>query len=122
MSALLLSAFKALGPGPTRREIATVASALRESGDEGVGRLLNDEENPQEWDRCCAIADEAGAYGFVALDLALACHNPRAFSACQGEDEHPVSTGGDLDAGRPAARARTAFRQERGAEEGSTSA
>jgi hypothetical protein len=41
MSALLLSAFKALGPGPTRREIATVASALRESGDEDVGRLLN---------------------------------------------------------------------------------
>lgn len=89
MSALLPNAFKALGPAPTRREIATVASALRESGDEDVGRLLNYEENPQGWDRCCAIADEAGAHGFVALDLAVAFHNPRWFARLvRGEDEH----------------------------------
>jgi hypothetical protein len=67
VSARLLNAFKALGPGPTRREIATVASALRESGDEQVGRLLNFEEHPQDWDRCCAIADVAGAYALSRL-------------------------------------------------------
>jgi hypothetical protein len=89
VSARLLNAFKALGPGPTRREIATVASALRESGDEQVGRLLNYEEHPQDWDRCCAIADEAGAYAFVALDLAVAFHNPEWFAGLvRGEDEH----------------------------------
>jgi hypothetical protein len=40
LSALLFNAFKALGPGPQRREIATVAKALRESGDEEVQALL----------------------------------------------------------------------------------
>ena len=89
MSALLLNAFKALGPGPTRREVAQVASALRESGDEEVGRLLDWEEHPQDWDRCCAIADEAGAFGFVALDMALAYYNPAAFAELvRGKDEH----------------------------------
>ena len=53
------------------------ATALRESGDEEVGPLLDYENNPELWDRCKAIADEAGAYGFVALDLAVALHNPR---------------------------------------------
>lgn len=80
MSALLLNAFKALGPAATRREIALVATALRDSGDEDGGPLLDHESNPEGWGRCCAIADEAGAYGFVALDLAVAFHNPRAFA------------------------------------------
>ena len=81
MSALLFNAFRALGPGPTRREVAQVAGALRESGDgEEVWRLLNYEENPGDWDRCCEIADEAGASGFVALDLAVAFHNPAYFA------------------------------------------
>lgn len=71
MSALLLNAFKALGPAATRREIALVATALRDSGDEDGGPLLDHESNPEGWGRCCAIADEAGAYGFVALDLAV---------------------------------------------------
>jgi hypothetical protein len=56
-------------------------TALRDSGDaEEVGRLLDYSEDAKDWDRCCEIADEAGAYGFVALDLALAFHNPRAFA------------------------------------------
>lgn len=81
MSALLLNAFGALGPGPTRREVALVATALRESGEaDEVGRLLNYEENPGDWDRCCEIVDEAGASGFVALDLAVALHNPGYFA------------------------------------------
>jgi len=29
------------------------------------------------WDRCVAIGDEAGAGGFVALDLVMAYQNPR---------------------------------------------
>jgi hypothetical protein len=79
VSALLFNAFRALGPAAKRREVAQVAAALRVSGDEGVARLLNYEDDQEAWDRCVAIADEAGAYGFVALDLALAYHNPRAF-------------------------------------------
>jgi hypothetical protein len=89
VSALLFNAFRALGPGAPRREIATVARALRESGDQEVGPLLNYEENPELWDRSCAIADDAGAFGFVALDLAVAFHNPEWFAGLvRGEDEH----------------------------------
>jgi hypothetical protein len=80
VNSLLFNAFKALGPAANRREIALVAVALRDSGDGEVGRFLNYEENPEGWDRCCAMADEAGAYGFVALDLALAFHNPEGFA------------------------------------------
>jgi hypothetical protein len=84
MSALLLNTFKAFGPGASRREVAQVAAALRESGDEDMGRLLNYEENQRDWDRCCAIADDAGAYAFVALDLAVAFHNPEWFAGLSG--------------------------------------
>lgn len=76
MSALLFNAFRALGPGPTRPEVALVAKALRESGDVAVGPLLDFENHPELWDRCSEMADEAGAYGFVQLDLAVAFHNP----------------------------------------------
>jgi hypothetical protein len=61
VSALLFNAFRALGPGPTRPE---------------VGPLLDFENHPELWDRCSEMADEAGAYGFVQLDLAVAFHNP----------------------------------------------
>ena len=80
MSALLLNAFRVLGPGPSRREIALMAEALRESGDVEVGPLLDYANNRDLWERCNALADEAGAYGFVALDLVLAFHNPEAFA------------------------------------------
>ena len=55
-----------------------MAAALRESGDQEVGPLLNYKENPELWDQCVEIADQAGAFGFVALDLAVAFHNPAA--------------------------------------------
>ena len=57
-----------------------MAKALRESGDVEVGPLLDYANNRDLWERCIALADEAGAYGFVALDLALAFHNPEAFA------------------------------------------
>jgi hypothetical protein len=77
VSALLFNAFRALGPAASWREIATVAAALRESGDEETGRLLDYSRNNKEnWDRCVAMAEEAGAHGFIALDLAIAVHNP----------------------------------------------
>jgi hypothetical protein len=91
VSALLFNAFRALGPGPSSREIALVAAALRESGEEEVGRLLDYAKHPDAWERCVAIADEAGAYAFVALDLAVAFHNPGYFARYL-KREHP-STG-----------------------------
>ena len=87
MSELLFNAFRALGPGPSRREVARVAQALRESGDREVGYLLDYAHNPEFWARCTAIADEAGAFGFLALDLALAYHNPANFAALIAEPE-----------------------------------
>jgi hypothetical protein len=87
VSALLLNAFRALGPSPSWREVAGVADALHASGDRGIERLLS----PQGRDRCCELADEAGANGFVALDLAVAFHNPGYFARYL-EREHP-STG-----------------------------
>lgn len=77
MSGLLFNAFRALGPAATWGEIATVAGALRDSGDVEVGRLL---DNPEDWERCVELAEEAGANGFVALDLAIAFRNPRAIA------------------------------------------
>lgn len=35
---------------------------------------------------CVAIADGAGAYGFVALDLAVAYHDPAAFAELVGDE------------------------------------
>ena len=67
--------------------MARVALALRESGDEEVGRLLDYENNRELWARCNAIADEAGAGGFVALDLALAFHNPANFATLMADPE-----------------------------------
>jgi hypothetical protein len=97
MSALLLNAFKALGPAASRREIALVAAALRKSGDEEVGRLLDYANHPEAWDRCVAMADEAGAYAFVALDLAVAFHNP-GYYARYLKHEQPSTGVGGLDA------------------------
>jgi hypothetical protein len=87
VSSLLLNAFRALGPAATRREIAQVAEALRESGDVEVGPLLDYENHPEMWDRCEEMADEAGAFGFVALDLALAFHNPSHFASLIAEPD-----------------------------------
>jgi hypothetical protein len=64
-----------------------VADALRESGNEEVGPPLDYANNPAGWDRCVAIADEAGAFGFVALDLAVAYHSPAACAELVGDNE-----------------------------------
>jgi hypothetical protein len=98
VTAVLFNALRALGPAAERREIATVAVALRESGDQDVGRLLNYEGTSENWDRCCAIADHPGAHGFVALDLAVAFHTPAAFAELverEGERFHPPCEGND---------------------------
>jgi hypothetical protein len=87
VSGLLFNAFKALGPAATRREIALVAVALRDSGYEEADALLW----AAELDPLYAIADQAGAYGFVALDLVMAYRNPRAFDRLV--DAQQLSTG-----------------------------
>ena len=73
MSALLLNAFRALGPGPTRREIAQVAAALRDSGDEEALALFQPPGGEYFDHEACAavaeIADQAGVGGLVALNL-----------------------------------------------------
>jgi hypothetical protein len=78
VSGLLFNAFKALGPGATKREVTLVANALRDTGDAEVRELLWPPD-PEGWDRLDAIADEAGANRFVVLDLATAFQNPGAF-------------------------------------------
>jgi hypothetical protein len=52
-----------------------------------VGPLLDYENHPELWDRCEEMADEAGAFGFVALDLALAFHNPSHFASLIAEPD-----------------------------------
>ena len=64
MSELLEGAFRALGPGPTRRELELVADVLRESGDrEALDMLAGDPEAVAQ------LADANGSHGLVALDL-----------------------------------------------------
>lgn len=75
MSDLVFAAFQALGMGPSKREIALVAKAIRESEDEEVLALFRAGSEPEPvFDRvaCAAvteIAERAGAGGLVALDL-----------------------------------------------------
>jgi hypothetical protein len=87
VSALLFNAFRALGPGPTRREVAMVAKALRESGDEEVGPMLDYEHEPELYKACEEMAEQASSYGIVALDLALAFHNPEGFAKLIAEPD-----------------------------------
>jgi hypothetical protein len=61
VSALLFDALRALGPPATRREIATLAEALRKTGDEEVQALLGAWPGRESWDWLVAIAAEAGA-------------------------------------------------------------
>ena len=70
---LLSRAFAALGPGATAREIELVADTLRTAGDDHVlGMLETAAEDWRAFEALCQIAEEAGASGFVALDLATA--------------------------------------------------
>jgi hypothetical protein len=50
------------------------------SGDGEVGPMLDYENNPDLWKRTDELAEEAGSSGFVALDLAVAFHNPEVFA------------------------------------------
>jgi hypothetical protein len=75
MSELVFSAFQALGMGPSKREIALVAKAIRESDDEEALALFRVGSEPEpvfDHVACAAvteIAERAGAGGLVALDL-----------------------------------------------------
>ena len=73
MSELLTKAFRALGADANAREIELVADTLRTAGDEHVlGMLEKAAEDWRAFEALCQIAEEAGASGFVALDLATA--------------------------------------------------
>lgn len=116
MSALLFNAFRALGPGPTRREIATVAEALGESGDEEALALFQP-PGGEYFDReaCAAVikvAEEAGAGPFVGLDLYTEVIRPgwRPFpSSCSMTTQR----GRRVADGVARADGRMAWRQER---------
>ena len=64
MSDLVFTAFQALGPAATRREVALVAKALRERGDEEVLGLFGAGTEPEpdaafDHDACAAVAEIA---------------------------------------------------------------
>jgi hypothetical protein len=76
LSELLARALRALGPGAKRDEIALVARALRDSGDEETLALFGlPQEGPElAFDRAALgrveeLAEAVGASPFVALDL-----------------------------------------------------
>ncbi len=69
MSELLLAAFKALGPGPSRRELGLVADAVRDSGDREALALWDGPDYGPGYKRLVELAEQAGAGGFVVLDL-----------------------------------------------------
>jgi hypothetical protein len=87
VSALLFNAFRALGSAATAQEIASVAGTLRRSGDDEIGVLLDYVGRGEAWEHCLIMAEEAGAYGFVALDLAVAYHNPSHFARYVDHEE-----------------------------------
>jgi hypothetical protein len=83
VSELVSAALRALGPGPTGRELEQVAAALRYSDDELVARLFDEPDYGPAYDRLSEIAVEGGAGGFVALDLYVEIVNPGALG-CRG--------------------------------------
>jgi hypothetical protein len=78
---LAVAAFEALGPGPTRRELALVARTLRDSNDEETLALFSEPEAYGDgYRRLVELAEKAGASGFVALDLYVEVANPGAIA------------------------------------------
>jgi hypothetical protein len=74
VSKLVFAAFEALGMAATKRDVARVAKALRETGDADVIALFGepDPDGPFDREACAAVAEiavRAGAGGLVALDL-----------------------------------------------------
>jgi hypothetical protein len=86
VSNLVEAAFEALGSGPTGRELVLVAAALRESGDELVAALFDEQAYGPGFDRLGEIAERARAGGFVALDLYVEIVNPGALAEARGID------------------------------------
>ena len=94
MTRLVHQAFKVLAADSSRADIAVVARALRESGDPEVLALFGTGREPipdapidrEALDAVTAIAAEAGASGFVALDLYTEMIRP-------GWTPFPVRTG-----------------------------
>jgi hypothetical protein len=84
---LVRLAFRALGDGPTWRELELVADAIRESGDEPALALF---EGWGTFDALVAVAEEAGAGGLVALDLLTEVSNP---GWCEGRGCWPRLSG-----------------------------
>ena len=78
MTALLQRALEALGPGASPQEVELVADTLRSARDKDVLRALQTAaEDLRAFDALCLVAEEAGASGFVALDLATAVGGDR---------------------------------------------
>jgi hypothetical protein len=77
---LLHAAFHALGPAATRREVALVAQALRESGDDATLAMFRPLDGAYFDRESCAavteVAERAGAGGFVGLDVYTAVIRP----------------------------------------------
>lgn len=82
MSALAFAAFRALGMGPSGRELALVAAALSDSNDEETLALFFERETYGDGYRQLAdIAERAGAGRLVALDLYVEVLNRGALAA-----------------------------------------
>jgi hypothetical protein len=96
VSALLFNAFKALGMGPSRRELGLVATAIRESGDEEALALWGDNYGPR-YRRLTELAVEAGAGGLVALDLYVEVAYPGCISERRYDRRVVQETNGGLD-------------------------
>jgi hypothetical protein len=79
VSELVFAAFKALGMGPSRRELGLVATAIRDSGDEEALALWGDYCGPG-YRRLVELAEEAGSSGLVALDLYVEVDTPGPIS------------------------------------------
>jgi hypothetical protein len=62
----LEQAFRLLGPGPSRRDLAWVAARLREAG------IRLDYQDDEAWHALVETAEAYGSGPFVALDLVVA--------------------------------------------------
>jgi hypothetical protein len=105
---LVHAAFQALGPVASRRDAALVARALRASGDEealalfGVGPEVEPDApfDDGACDAVTAVAEDAGAGPFVALDLYTEMVRPgwtpfpQVDAAADGEERAAHGTSG----------------------------
>lgn len=73
MTELLRGAFTALGPGPTRGELAYVVETLQRSGDRETLAVLDAAAagDDDALKRLHAIAERAGSLAVLGLDMAV---------------------------------------------------